>query len=126
MKQARNIFLLVVALVLFAFVACLGIVYSSVYYLFKEKDKGYSYTYRCAVMIDILGNVMFGELFELFFAEVRHVGYFGAKTTISAAIGHLIATKNITNFGLRFSGWLDVAFREKDHCLEAYKKEILK
>jgi len=122
MKKAL---LLIIAIILFVLIAPFGFVYTGIYYCFKDKSKGFSYTERIAFAIDILGNCCFGELFDLMFSECRNVGYFGYPNTISSSIGYLIAAKNINSFGVWFSKLLDKCFNTKDHCLNAYRQEIL-
>lgn len=122
----KNLILLIVAVILFVMLCPIGLSYTIVYYIFNEKNKGYNYLYRCAFSIDVLGNCLFGELFEFLFAVKRGKTYFGSLTSVSSAIGELIFQKNINRFGKWFSKVLDFTFREKNHCMNAYIKEIIK
>ena len=122
----KTFILLVIAIVIFILISPIGIIYTSIYYIWKEVDKGYTYSYRCAFAIDVLANCLFGELFELFLCKGRGKTLFGTSTSISASAGELIITGRFHHNRIWFVKMLDKAFSEKDHCLNAYKKEILK
>jgi hypothetical protein len=120
----KNTILLITAIILFGIISPFGIMYTALYYANKETDKGYSYSYRCAFAIDVLANCLFGELFEAALSCERGATSFGRSTSISAATGELIHKGKISRFGKWFSKMLDKAFREKEHCLNAYNKEL--
>jgi hypothetical protein len=68
-----------------------------------------------------MGNINGDLIRDLVIIDQSKPNLFNKQfTTISASIGHLIATNNINNFGLWFSGVLDLAFKEKNHCLNAF------
>jgi len=76
---------------------------------------------KFAINIDILGNINGDMIRDLVIINKSKPNLFCASgVTISASLGHLIATDNINNFGLWFSNILDKAFQEKNHCLNAF------
>jgi len=101
-------------------IAPIGMTYTACYYIWYEKERNRPYLYRCAFVIDISANVMFGELFEAIMAKQRKFNLFGEYTTISASIGQLIHVNNINNIGIKFSKLLDKIFNEENHCINAY------
>lgn len=76
-----------------------------------------------AITIDILGNVN-GELIERIVTKEKNT-FFGRRgITISASLGYLEVNNKLNKKGLWLSKVLDIAFNEKNHCIEAYLKEI--
>jgi len=120
-----NLFLWIVAWVAFFFVACVGIPYSAIWYVNHEKEKPMPYSRRNAIAVDKMCNAAFGEFVEMLIAKERRVTYFGTDVTISASIGHLIATDNANKRAIRLSEWLNKRDKKGNHCLRAYQEEIL-
>jgi hypothetical protein len=116
----KHLILFILAVLLFILIAPIGIAYTAFYYIWHEKERNRPYLYRCAFVIDICANVMFGELFETIFAKKRKFTLFGEYITISASIGQLIHVNNIKNIGIKFSKLLDKIFNEQNHCINAY------
>lgn len=72
-----------------------------------------------AITLDILGNVN-GELIERFVTKEKNT-LFGKKgITISASLGQLEINKKLNKKGLFLSKLLDLCFKEKNHCKNAY------
>jgi hypothetical protein len=78
-----------------------------------------------AFAIDVKANVNMGEFFEAFFAKKRGLTSFGKATSISACIGELIVLGNFNEKYEWFNSLLDFIFKERNHCINAYIKEIL-
>ena len=110
----KDFILLIVAVILFLFLGLVGFVYTAIYYVRNEKEKDRSYCFRLAFGIDCFACISMGEL-----------TCFGTITSISACIGESIV---LSNFNLKyewFNKLLDFLFQEKNHCVNAYIKEIL-
>jgi len=120
-----NLVLLIIAWIGFWMFSIIGIPYSAIYYLSKERKKPIPYARRYAIGVDMMCNAAFGELLELMFSEKRGITFFGTNVTVSAALGHLIETNNVNKFGLSVSSILDKLDSIGSHCLNAYKEEIL-
>ena len=125
----RYYLLLLVSLVLGALLLPIFFIYSLLRNRFDEK-KQFNILYHIAVNIDIMGNINGDLIRDLIILDKSRNNLFNQQfVTISASIGHLIETDNINNFGLWFSNLLDKAFKEKNHCLNAFNQlnlQILK
>jgi hypothetical protein len=76
---------------------------------------------KMATNIDILGNINGDLIRDLVIIDKTKPNIFCVSgVTISASLGHLIATDNINSFGLKFSRLLDKCFNQKNHCLNAF------
>lgn len=121
----KDFVLLIVAIILFLFLGLVGFVYTAIYYVRNEKEKDRSYCFRLAFGIDCFACIAMGEFVESFVCKERGLTSFGTNTSISACIGESIV---LGNFNLKyewFSKLLDFLFQEKNHCVNAYIKEIL-
>ena len=118
----RYYLLLLVSLVLGALLLPIFFIYSLLRNRFDEK-KQFNVLYHIAVNIDILGNINGDLIRDIIILDQSKKNIFNEQfVTISASIGHLIATDNINNFGLWFSNLLDKSFKEKNHCLNAFNQ----
>ena len=122
----KDLLILIVAIVLFLFLGFGGFVYSATYYLFHEKNKQGSYCFRIAFGIDCFANIVGGEFIEALVSTERGLTSFGTNVSISACIGESIAENRFKAKYQWFSKLLDFVFNEKDHCINSYRKEILK
>ena len=118
----RYYFLVLIALVLGALLLPIFFIYSLLRNRFNEK-KQFDILYHIAVNIDIIGNINGDLIRDLIILDQSKKNIFNRQfVTISASIGHLIATDNINSFGIWFSNILDKAFKEKNHCLNAFNQ----
>ena len=118
----RNYLLLFIALIL----AFVYLPFSWIYTLLGNrfsKENQDEILLGLAITVDILGNIVGLPLYHLF-AKKRDGNTLFCKKgiTISASIGHLIATDIINKKGLWFSSVLDIAFKERWHCLNAFNQ----
>ncbi len=118
----RYYLLVFIALILGVLLLPIFFVYSLLRNRFDEK-KQFNILYHIAVNIDIMGNINGDLIRDFVIIDQNKPNLFNKQfTTISASIGHLIATNNINKFGLWFSNLLDKAFQEKNHCLNAFNQ----
>ena len=118
----RYYILVLVALILGALLLPIFFIYSLLRNRFDQR-KQFDILYHIAVNIDIMGNINGDLIRDLIILDQTKPNLFNQQfVTISASIGHLIATNNINSFGLWFSGVLDSAFKEKNHCLNAFNQ----
>jgi hypothetical protein len=121
-----NFLLLIIAIVLFVIVVPCASIYTWFYYQFKEKENRKRYYYRIAYTIDVLANVMGGEVFEKVLCKQRKSDTLFCKPnySISEAVGKEIFESNFDYKHEWFLNILNKAFNEKNHCLEAYLNRI--
>lgn len=114
--------LLIIAIVLFLVVVPVATTYTFFYYRFKEPENRNKYYYRIAYTIDVLANVLGGELFEKILCNKQKITTLFCKPnySISEAIGKEIFESNFNYKYEWFLKLLDKAFNETNHCLEAY------
>jgi len=118
----RYYLLVLISLVLGALLLPIFFIYSLLRNRFDEK-KQFNVLYHIAVNIDILGNINGDMIRDIIILDQSKKNIFNEQfVTISASIGHLIATDNINKRGLWFSNLLDKAFKEKNHCLNAFNQ----
>lgn len=79
---------------------------------------------RLAVAIDIMGNVVVGELLEDAITSEEKTFFMDGKTTISASVGHLEKNNKLNKFGLLFTKLLGKVF-ENNHSVNAYEKKLI-
>ena len=65
----KDVFLYVIAKILYIIISPIGKVYTYLYYIKKEKEKRHSIWYMKAFITDVKANVEMGEFFEYFFAK---------------------------------------------------------
>lgn len=120
----QYVILFIVAVVLFVIIVPIFALYTFIYYLFKESQNSSKYFYRIAYTIDVLANVMGGEMFEYIFCIKRTADSLFCKSnvSISEAIGNEIYRNNYNQKYNWFSKLLDKVFFEHNHCLNAYLK----
>jgi len=86
---------------------------------------------KVAVIIDRIGNIILGPAFTYFLIKKefrRHLSFnpYGLNHwTISASTGYFESRNMLNKRGVRFSNMLSKILG-KDHCLQAYKFQILK
>jgi len=80
-----------------------------------------------AFIIDVLGNVIVGELIEIliakktFLRKINGKTWFGNKNhSVSQSIGMLQAQNALNTFGVKLRRFVDFLFGEK-HCILAYE-----
>lgn len=116
--------MIIVAVILFIFVAPFATLYTIVYYLFNEKENRRKYMYRVSYTIDVLANVLGGEFFEAILSlKRREESYWGKPNrSISEAIGEEMYNNNFNTRFNWFNRLLDKVFKEENHSLTAYLK----
>lgn len=72
-----------------------------------------------AYVIDLLGNVLIGELIEEIVTTERETLFGKAKHSISQAFGYILFNNIANNNGREIAKYIDMLFG-KDHCLNAY------
>lgn len=138
---AQNFIFLIVAIILGALLLPIGFVYhiGKLVVEFKFKSifkKLHEFVYHIlfvlgyiakhiALGIDILGNVIAGELLEDCVTSKEDTFYGSSDITISAATGKLELDDNLNKFGKFFTKMLSWGF-EPNHSILAYKHFILK
>lgn len=116
--------LLLTAIVLFVLLAPFGILTAIVLLFIKDSREQFSrfsdYPYGIAHTIDILGNIICGDLFNM--TLIKHGGYrFGVRTeTISSALGKNKQTNTLTGLGKLIANTLDTI--DPNHCIKSIQK----
>ena len=116
--------LLLIALILFCIFAPFGILATIVLIFIKDSREQFSklsdYPYGIAHSIDILGNVVCGDLFNV--TMIKHGGYrFGVRTeTISSALGKNQLEGKLTSIGNIVANLLDAI--DKNHCVKSIQE----
>lgn len=117
-----NALLLIAALVLAAFCFPLGVFFKLVEAIRRRKTIRLAvYLSRSfregALAIDILGNVVCGDMFNAFF--IKHGGYYFGKQreTISSALGKNLQRGTLTKAGRLLAAILD--FIDPNHCIKS-------
>lgn len=116
--------LLFVAVVLFVFLAPFGIITSLVMLFIRDSRERFTkftdYPYSIAHTVDILGNIVCADLFNI--VLIKHGGYrFGARTeTISSVLGKNKLTNTLTRTGILLANLLD--FVDKNHCIKSIQE----
>lgn len=121
----KDLLLLIVAIFLFLLLGLIGFLYTAWYYLTNEKEKKGSFCFRIAFGIDVFSCIVCGEFVESFVCIKRGLTSFGTNVSISACIGESIVQDNFKTEYEWFNKLLDFLFSEKNHCTNAYRKEIL-
>jgi hypothetical protein len=80
--------------------------------------------HHTAIYLDYMWNVVTGDLLEYIFSDKENTWFGTGRTTVSASIGQLEHKGLLNKKGLWFSGFLDKVFKEENHCLNAYHKEL--
>jgi len=116
----KSLLLLISAFLLLAILAPFALV-ASVVMLFvkdsRERNSGFSMLfYSLAVAVDVFGNVMCADLFNI--CLIYHGGYrFGrVGETVSSVLGKNQMTGTLSKSGLAIVRVLDKV--EKDHCIK--------
>lgn len=94
----------------------------------------YGFFYVLALTIDYLGNVLVGPLICYYFCNDKEwfirnkTALFAGKgrITISSAVGELQAKGKLNAKGVKFCKVLNRVFRELEHCLDSYKREVVR
>lgn len=86
-------------------------------------------THEVARALDLLGNVLAGELIEDFVTTLDKTFFGFGEITISAAMGHVKRQAQddpsvITKFGVFVNNTLNKAFNEEEHSLWSWEREI--
>lgn len=115
------ILLMMVAIILFAFFAPIGILVTLILVFIKDSRERFArfadYPYGIAHTIDILGNIVCGELFNI--VLIKHGGYsFGVRTeTISSVLGKNKRANTLTAMGKIIAHLLDTI--DANHCIKS-------
>jgi hypothetical protein len=116
--------LLLTAIVLFVLLAPFGIVTAIVLLFVKDSREQFSkfsdYPYGIAHTIDILGNIICGDLFNV--TLIKHGGYrFGVRTeTISSVLGKNKRSNKLTKTGNLIANILDAI--DSNHCINSIQQ----
>ena len=119
-----EIVLLIVAVLLFAIFAPFGILATIVMIFVKDSRERFvrllDYPYGIAHTIDILGNIVCGDLFNI--VMIKHSGYrFGARTeTISSVLGKNKLSNTLTRLGKLIAKILDTI--DNNHCIKSIQQ----
>ena len=81
--------------------------------------------HQVAYTIDVLGNVIVGELFEDIITTEEDTLFSNPKHSISQSIGYLQHIKKLNKRGLFFQKSIDKVFG-KNHCINAFLHAINK
>lgn len=76
--------------------------------------------FHLAKGLDLLWNVVAGEMFEDLITRKENTLFGTRDITISEATGKEQHFENLTRFGQWFSRQLNRLFKQKQHCLDAY------
>ncbi|MHA2055815.1 MAG: hypothetical protein ACW99F_19770 [Candidatus Hodarchaeales archaeon] len=99
---------------------------SSIYYVFTLKPWRAIkfFIHELAKSIDLLGNVLAGEMIEDLVTSAEKTFFGLGDITISSAIGYEEYTGRLNKLGFWFTNLLDVVFNEEKHSICNYEKEI--
>lgn len=90
-----------------------------IYQIYKVVERLAHYL---AFVIDLAGNAIAGELFEDAITSDEDTLFGEGDCTLSAAVGELETNEiHMTKAGKLFSKLLNKVFRQKSHCMDAYK-----
>lgn len=116
--------LLIIAVILFVLLAPFGIITSIVMIFVKDSRERFvkftDYPYSIAHTIDILGNIVCADLFNI--VMIKHSGYrFGARTeTISSVLGKNKLSNTLTRLGKLIAKILDTI--DNNHCIKSIQQ----
>lgn len=140
-KKYVAIIELLVAILLSIILFPLGIIYILFIQVFIKNQVGYFwFNYIIAIIkqiwflimhlfhtiayeLDVLGNVIVGDLIELFITRERDTWFANKSHTISQSIGNLEYNNKINSFGKWLSKILSFILG-KNHCINAYITKI--
>ena len=124
-----SVILFPIALIFNIFLLKKGSVFKTICQAVKEIVKLIFDTFeQIAIWIDRLGNVILGNMFEIFFIQKKYYGktlFDKSEITISSSFGHALEYIYLNKKGLRFAGLLDKILG-KNHCKNAYKWKVTK
>lgn len=147
MGEIAPLLLLIAAVVLGVFMIPIGVLYTLGKPFYDYRKKGFKtvmkrfgmwflkvmyqvwnvikYTMtQVAYIIDLLGNVIVGELIEDIITAEEDTWFGRADRTISASVGKLLYDDKLNKTGILFAKFLDLF--EKNHCLLSYHWAIEK
>lgn len=116
--------LLFIAVVLFVFLAPFGIITSLVMLFVRDSRERFTkftdYPYSIAHTVDILGNIVCADLFNI--VLIKHGGYrFGARTeTISSVLGKNKIMGRLSRSGTILANLLDAI--DPNHCIKSIQE----
>lgn len=120
-----EVLLLFIYIILFLLFAPLGILTRIILIFVKDSREQFTkltdYPFAIAHTVDILGNIVCADLFNL--TLIKHSGSyrFGVKTeTISSVLGKNKLTNTLTRTGLLLANLLD--FVDKNHCIKSIQE----
>lgn len=138
MKELKPFLELIAAIVLFALISPIGILYNAGKSIYKSSFKSFLiywanivyqiwvvikfFILQIAVAIDLLGNVTSGEMIEDCVTTEENTLYGKGGITISAATGELEYSNKLNNTGLYLTTILSKVFGQ-GHCINSYIKE---
>ncbi len=126
MKLLKNILLVLLGILLFVVLAPIGLLTTIILLFIKDARERYStpasYAYAIAFCIDLLGNVVCGDLLNI--TLIKKGGYkFGrAGETISSALGKNYLFDKLSETGLFINNFLNKI--DKDHTVNAIQEYI--
>lgn len=118
--------LLIIAVILFVLLAPFGIITSLVMLFVRDSRERFTkftdYPYSIAHTIDILGNVVCADLFNI--VLIKHGGYrFGARTeTISSVLGKNKIMGMLSRSGTILANLLDAI--DTNHCIKSIQHNV--
>jgi len=120
---------MIASIALFVILVPIGILTTIILIFIKDPREYFedtkTYPFGIALGIDLLGNIVLGDLFNILI--IRKGGYKFGKIgdTISYVIGKNILINKLTLVGKLLNSFLNLF--EKEHCLKAvYKRDKLK
>jgi 8-oxo-dGTP diphosphatase len=121
MKLIVNLLLMATSILLFVIVAPLGVMITIVLLFIRDPremfEKTPDYPFSIAFSIDMLGNVVAGDLFNIILIKKGGYKFGRKKETISSAIGKNILLNKLTLAGRGLNTFLNLF--EKHHALKS-------
>ena len=121
MKLIVNILLMLASIFLLLVLAPLGVSMTIILLFFKDDREIWQdskqYPFSIAYAIDMLGNVICADLFNLTLIKIGGYQFGQHRETISSAIGKNLKANKLTLAGLALNWFLNQF--EKDHALKS-------
>ena len=124
MKLTINILLMIASILLAILMFPIGIIVTIMLLFFKDPREYFintsDYPFGIAYGIDMLGNIVCGDLFNLLLIKKGGYQFGKLKDTVSYAVGRNILINKLTIIGILLNYFLNLF--EKDHALKAVSK----